>query len=234
MHPITRRDLIRSAAAGAAALALRPLAAFAADEKKAGFTLPKLPYAYDALEPFIDAETMQIHHSKHHQAYVDNLNKALAGTDWAEKPIDEILRNIAMVPEEKRQAVINNGGGHYNHSMFWEIMAKDGGKPAGELAKAIETFGGLDKLKKDVNAAGAARFGSGWAWVVIDGGKLKVLSSANQDCPLMNGQVPVLGVDVWEHAYYLKYRNLRAKYLDAWWNVVDWEAVGKRFEKAAK
>jgi Fe-Mn family superoxide dismutase len=200
------------------------------------FTLPDLPYAFDALEPNIDAQTMQIHHDKHHKAYVDNLNAALekhpefdVGDD-----VDALIRRLDSVPEDIRTAVRNNGGGHSNHSMFWQIMGPDGGRePSGALAEAIdEAFGGLDGLKEKVNNAGKGRFGSGWAWVVWDNGRLAVTDTANQDSPLMNGQYPILGVDVWEHAYYLKYQNRRPDYLAAWWNTVNWDEVARRFERA--
>ncbi len=197
------------------------------------FELPSLPYDFSALEPTIDTQTMQIHHDKHHAAYVTNLNKALEGApELAGKSIDEIVANLNAVPEKIRQAVINNGGGHYNHTLFWEIMGpKGGGEPKGDLAKAIEAaFGNYEGLREKVNTAGMTRFGSGWAWLVADkAGQLQVLSTANQDCPLSNGQQPILGVDVWEHAYYLKYQNRRADYLGAWWNVVNWEAVAARY-----
>jgi len=198
------------------------------------FTLPPLPYAYEALEPHIDTQTMQIHHDKHHAAYVNNLNAALKEhADLQSKSIEEILRNINSVPEAVRTAVRNNGGGHANHTMFWEIMGPNGGSPGGALAEAINsTFGGLDQLKAAINDAGAKRFGSGWSWLVSDGGTLKVLSTANQDSPLMDGQTPILGVDVWEHAYYLKYQNRRPDYLTAWWNTVNWQAVARRFDAA--
>jgi len=199
------------------------------------FTLPPLPYAPDALEPFIDKMTMEIHHGKHHNAYVTNLNKALeSAPELAGKSIEELLaNNCAIVPEGIRTAVRNNGGGHVNHSMFWTIMGPGGAKePGGELADAIKSaFGSLDGLKEKVNAAGAARFGSGWAWVLDNGGKLEVISTANQDSPLMEGRTPVFGVDVWEHAYYLKYQNRRPDYLAAWWNVINWAEVEKRFGK---
>ncbi len=200
------------------------------------FTLPPLPYAPDALEPFIDKATMEIHHGKHHNAYVTNLNKALeSAPDLAGKSIEELLaNNCAIVPEAIRTAVRNNGGGHANHSMFWTIMGAQGGakEPGGALADAIKgAFGSLDGLKEKVNAAGATRFGSGWAWVLNNGGKLEVTSSANQDSPLMEGKNPVFGVDVWEHAYYLKYQNRRPDYLAAWWSVVNWSEVEKRFGK---
>jgi len=199
------------------------------------FTLPNLPYAANSLEPYIDATTMEIHHGRHHKAYVDNLNKALEGqAGLGDKPIDQLLRDIKSVPENIRQAVINNGGGHANHTMFWEIMAGGaGGKPSGPLADEItKTFGDFAAFQAQIKQAGITRFGSGWAWLVYAGGKLSILSTANQDSPLMNGQYPVLGVDVWEHAYYLKYQNKRPDYLDAWWNVVNWNAVAKRFSDA--
>jgi Fe-Mn family superoxide dismutase len=202
------------------------------------FELPPLPYAYNALEPHIDEMTMRIHHDRHHGAYVANLNKALESAPaLASKAIHELLRDLNAVPENIRTAVRNNGGGHYNHTMFWEIM-KPGGPsaPGGELASAITaTFGSVDKLKEAVNAAGAGRFGSGWAWVVLGkDGKLAVTSTPNQDCPLMDGQTPIFGVDVWEHAYYLKYQNKRPDYLAAWWNVVNWAEVGDRYTKASR
>jgi superoxide dismutase, Fe-Mn family len=200
------------------------------------FTLPPLPYAPDALEPYIDKTTMEIHHGKHHQAYVTNLNKALeSAPDLANKSLPELLaNNCAIVPEASRTAVRNNGGGHANHSMFWTIMAAPGGQsqPGGALADAINTaFGGFDQCKEKSNAAGATRFGSGWAWLLNKGGKLEITSTANQDSPLMEGVDPVMGLDVWEHAYYLKYQNRRPEYLGAWWNVVNWKEVEKRFGK---
>lgn len=197
------------------------------------FTLPPLPYPYDALEPHIDTLTMQIHHDKHHQAYVTNLNAALKDhPELQAMSIEAILRDLNTIPEAIRTAVRNNGGGHYNHTLFWEIMKPGGAKaPTGSLASAIEaTFGSLDELIKQVSDAAMKRFGSGWAWLVKDpSGRLLVYSTANQDCPLTDKQIPLLGVDVWEHAYYLKYRNLRADYVKAWWNVVNWDEVGKRF-----
>jgi len=196
------------------------------------FTLPPLPYAYEALEPHIDTQTMQIHHDKHHATYVNNLNAALKDQpDLQSKSIEEILKDLNSVPEGIRTAVRNNGGGHANHTLFWEIMGPNGGgAPTGALADAINAaFGGFDQLKAAINDAGVKRFGSGWSWLVLDGGSLKVLSTANQDSPLMEGQTPILGVDVWEHAYYLKYQNLRPKYLEAWWNTVNWNAVSERF-----
>jgi superoxide dismutase, Fe-Mn family len=237
MLHLSRRQLLRGAGAGVAALALRPLApltALAAEGGKPGFTLPKLPYAYDALEPYIDAETMHIHHDKHHAAYVKNLNDALKDQpELLKKGIAEILANITTVPEKIRQAVINNGGGHANHTIFWQIMGPQaGGQPSGPLAKAInDAFGSFDKFKTDLSKAGATQFGSGWAWLVADkNGKLAIRKRANQDSPYMEGDTPLLGVDVWEHAYYLKYKNERPKYIAAWWNVVNWDAVNKRFK----
>jgi superoxide dismutase, Fe-Mn family len=200
------------------------------------FTLPPLPYPSDALEAAIDKTTMEIHHGKHHKAYVDNLNAALDGQAALQsKSIEQLLRDINSIPESIRQKVINNGGGHANHTMFWEIMAPNGGgEPSGPLAEAIKsTFGGFDGFKGKIKEAGLGRFGSGWAWLVASGGKLQIISTANQDSPLMQGGVtPLLGVDVWEHAYYLRYQNRRGDYLDAWWKVVNWPAVAKRFAAA--
>jgi Fe-Mn family superoxide dismutase len=198
------------------------------------YSVPPLPYAFDALEPHIDAQTMEIHHDKHHQAYVTNLNAALEGTEWMDRPIDGILGNLEILPEDKRTAVRNNGGGHANHTLFWEIMGPGGGgEPSGALADAIaDTFGGLDELKKLVNDAGVKRFGSGWTWLVWDGTGLAVKSTPNQDSPVMDADAPLLGIDVWEHAYYLRYQNRRPDYLEAWWNVVNWDAVAARFEAA--
>ena len=195
------------------------------------FELPQLPYDPSALEPHIDARTMEIHHGKHHRAYVDKANDALAGTEWADRPVEEVIQNLDAIPEDKRAAVRNNAGGHANHSLFWQIMSPDGGgEPSGELASAIESaFGGLEAMKEQVNAAGVARFGSGWTWVVADGGGLAVMSTPNQDSPLMEGKTPILGIDVWEHAYYLNYQNRRPDYLAAWWNVVNWDEVARRF-----
>jgi Fe-Mn family superoxide dismutase len=199
------------------------------------YTLPPLPYPFDALEPHIDAKTMEIHHDRHHKAYVDNVNKALEGQDKLQnKPIEQLLREINQVPESIRTAVRNNGGGHANHTMFWEIMTKGGGgQPSGALADAINsTFSGFTNFQQQLKQAAVSRFGSGWGWLVFAGGKLQILSTANQDSPYMDNQVPILGVDVWEHAYYLKYQNKRPDYVDAWWNVVNWSAVGKRFDAA--
>jgi Fe-Mn family superoxide dismutase len=196
------------------------------------FTLAPLPYAYDALEPIIDKETMMLHHDKHHLAYVNGLNAGLKDhADLQNRTVEELLKGINSLPEAVRTPVRNHGGGHYNHNLYWEIMRPGGAKePTGALAEAINaTFGNLENLKTQVNDAGMKRFGSGWSWLVVDNGKLLVISTANQDCPLMDNQVPILGVDVWEHAYYLKYRNLRADYLKAWWNVVNWDEVAKRF-----
>jgi len=195
-------------------------------------TLPALPYDFGALEPHIDAQTMQIHHDKHHQAYVNNLNAALdKHPEWHDKSLEELLRGINSVPEDIRTAVRNNAGGHHNHSLFWTIMAPQaGGEPSGKLADAIgKAFGGYPKFKEAVATAATTRFGSGWAWLAVSGGKLEVFSTANQDSPLMDGKIPLLGLDVWEHAYYLKYQNRRPDYIDAWWNVVDWGAVGERY-----
>lgn len=196
------------------------------------FELAPLPYPADALEAAIDKTTMEIHHGRHHKAYVDNLNAALAGHDsFLALPIDQLMRQIAHVPEAIRQKVINNGGGHANHTFFWNIMSPTGGgEPTGNLASAItSTFGGLDNLKAKIKEAALGRFGSGWAWVVLDQGKLEITSTANQDTPLMVGKTPLLGVDVWEHAYYLRYQNKRADYVDAWWKVVNWKAIEERF-----
>jgi superoxide dismutase, Fe-Mn family len=198
------------------------------------FEVPPLPYDYGALEPHIDEQTMRLHHDKHHQAYVDKANAALEGTDWAHESVEQILTIIDTLPEDKQTAVRNNAGGHANHSMFWEIMSPDGGgEPEGELADAInDTFGSLDELKKAVNDAGVNRFGSGWTWLVYDGTGLAVYSTANQDSPILQSDEPILGNDVWEHAYYLKYQNRRPDYLEAWWNVVNWGAVAERYAKA--
>jgi Fe-Mn family superoxide dismutase len=201
------------------------------------YELPPLPYPKEALEPHIDAQTMEIHHGKHHNAYVTNLNKALAGKgDLEKKPIEELISNMNAVPEDIRAAVRNNGGGHANHSMFWKIMGPGaGGKPSGKLAEDINaTFGSFDAFKEKFEAGGAGRFGSGWVWLVVKNGKLEIMSTANQDNPLMEGIKPVMGCDVWEHAYYLKYQNRRPDYLKAWWNVVNWNEVNKNYEAAKK
>ena len=198
------------------------------------FSVPALPYSFDALEPTIDAKTMEIHHDKHHGAYVDKLNAALEGTQWMDQPIEEVLANLDAIPDDKRAAVRNNGGGHANHTLFWEIMGPGGGgDPSGELSSAIDdTFGGLDELKQQISDAGVNRFGSGWSWLVWDGSALSVMSLPNQDSPLSEGRTPILGVDVWEHAYYLTYQNRRPDYLAAWWNVVNWSAVGEKLDAA--
>jgi len=200
------------------------------------FELPDLPYPYDALEPHIDAETMRIHHDLHHAAYVTNANAALEGTEWADASIETVLSSVEAMPQDKQTAVRNNGGGHANHTLFWEIMGPNGGgEPSGALAQAIsDTFGGLDELKTAVNDGGVKRFGSGWSWLVWDGTGLSVYSTANQDSPILKSydDIPLLGIDVWEHSYYLKYQNRRPDYLEAWWNVVNWPAVEARYETA--
>lgn len=197
------------------------------------YEVPALPYAYDALEPHIDAQTMTIHHDKHHQAYVDKVNAALDGTEWADKPIEEVVANLSSLPADKQGPVRNNGGGHLNHSLFWESLSPEGGEPTGELADAITAkFGSLDAFKEQFEAAGVNQFGSGWAWLVLDGGELAITSTANQDSPLTDGKTPLLGNDVWEHAYYLKYQNQRPAYLKAFWNVVNWDKVAERYAAA--
>jgi superoxide dismutase, Fe-Mn family len=197
------------------------------------YELPALPYAFDALEPHIDAQTMQIHHGKHHQAYINNLNTALDKfPELQGKPVEELIADLNKIPESIRTAVRNNGGGHANHTLFWQIMGPGGGAPTGAIADAItSTFGSFDAFKEQINKAGVGRFGSGWAWLVEAGGKLVIESTANQDSPLMEGKTPILGVDVWEHAYYLKYQNRRPDYLAAWWNTVNWSAVNARLGK---
>jgi Fe-Mn family superoxide dismutase len=198
------------------------------------YSVPPLTYDFDALEPHIDARTMEIHHDKHHAAYVTNLNAALEGTEWMDRPIESVLANLEILPEDKRMAVRNNGGGHANHTLFWEIMGPDGGgAPSGDLGAAIEsTFGSFDDLKAQVNDGGVKRFGSGWSWLVWDGTGLAVYSTPNQDSPVMESDVPLLGIDVWEHAYYLNYQNRRPDYLEAWWNVVNWDAVAAKYDAA--
>ena len=198
------------------------------------FSVPDLSYAFDALEPHIDARTMEIHHDKHHAAYVTNLNAALEGTPAAEQSLETILTSLDSIPEDKRMAVRNNGGGHANHTLFWEIMGPDGGgDPSGDLGDAIaDAFGGVAELKAAVNDAGVKRFGSGWTWLIWDGTGLAVKSTPNQDTPVMDGDAPLLGIDVWEHAYYLNYQNRRPDYLEAWWNVVNWDAVAAKFAAA--
>ncbi|WCB96698.1 Superoxide dismutase [Mn] [Baekduia alba] len=198
------------------------------------FEVPPLPYAYDALEPHVDDQTMRLHHDKHHQAYVDKVTAALAGTEHAERPIAELIADLGSVPEEKRAAVRNNGGGHLNHTLFWESMSPTGGgEPNDALAAAIDAaFGSFAAFKEQFEAAGIARFGSGWVWLVADGDSLAIVTTANQDNPVSDGRQPLLGNDVWEHAYYLSYQNRRPEYLKAWWNVVDWAKVGARYEEA--
>jgi Fe-Mn family superoxide dismutase len=199
------------------------------------YQLPDVAYPFDALEPNIDALTMEIHHDRHHGTYVTNVNNAIAGTELEKLSVEDLIKNLDKVPDDKRTAVRNNGGGHANHTLFWEVIGPNGGgTPTGELAAAIDsTFGSLDELKKAINTAGTTRFGSGWAWLVVKDGKLAVLSTPNQDSPLMDGSgTPILGVDVWEHAYYLKYQNKRPAYLDAFWNVVNWDAVAKKYAAA--
>ena len=199
------------------------------------YELPDLPYAHDALEPHIDARTMEIHHGKHHQAYINNVNGALEGNEeLAGKSVEDLVSDLDSVPEDIRGAVRNNGGGHANHSLFWSVMGPGkGGEPGGDLGAAIDAiFGSLDGFKEEFAKAGATRFGSGWAWLVVDGGNLAVTSTANQDSPLMEGKTPILGLDVWEHAYYLNYQNRRPDYIAAFWNVVDWDAVAARFSTA--
>jgi Fe-Mn family superoxide dismutase len=198
------------------------------------FEVPDLPYAYDALEPHIDEATMRVHHDKHHQAYVDKANAALEGTEWADRPVEDVLTNLSSLPGDKQGPVRNNAGGHYNHSLFWKMMSPDGGgEPTGAVAEAItSTFGGFDAFKDEFKAAGIARFGSGWAWLVKDSSGLAVVSTPNQDTPLADGSAPLLGADVWEHAYYLKYQNKRPDYLDAFWNVVNWDYVNELYAAA--
>jgi superoxide dismutase, Fe-Mn family len=196
------------------------------------YSVPALPYDFAALEPTIDAQTMQIHHDKHHQAYVDNANKALDGTEWADRPVEAVLAELEIIPENIRTAVRNNVGGHANHSLFWEIMSPDGGgEPSGDLGSAIgDVFGSFDAFKEAIGTAAIGRFGSGWSWLVWDGTELAVYSTPNQDSPILQGDVPLLGLDVWEHAYYLNYQNRRPDYVAAWWNVVSWDAVTARYE----
>ncbi len=197
-------------------------------------TLPPLPYAYSALEPYIDAKTMEIHHTKHHQTYIDKLNAALAGTEWADMPVEELLKNFSKVPEDKKTAVKNHGGGHANHSLFWTILGESG-EPSVEFKAAVEKdLGGWDKFMETFNAAATNQFGSGWAWLVVDGGTLKVLSKPNQDSPLMEGLTPILGLDVWEHAYYLNYQNRRPDYIKAFWSVINWQEVERRYQDCLK
>jgi Fe-Mn family superoxide dismutase len=199
------------------------------------YEVPPLPYDYAALEPHIDEQTMRLHHDKHHQAYVDKANGALEGTEWADKPIEEVIANLDSLPADKKGPVRNNGGGHLNHSLFWESMSPDGGgAPSGDLGSAIDAaFGSFDAFKEQFEAAGVGQFGSGWAWLVLDGGSLKITSTPNQDSPISSGATPLVGNDVWEHAYYLKYQNKRPDYLKAWWNVVNWDKVAERYAAAS-
>jgi Fe-Mn family superoxide dismutase len=198
------------------------------------YEVPDLPYGYDALEPHIDAQTMTLHHDKHHQAYVDKANAALEGTEFDGKPVEEVLQSLSSLPDDKQGPFRNNGGGHANHTLFWESMSPDGGgEPSGELGDAIASaFGSFDAFKEQFEANGVGQFGSGWTWLVLDGGELKLAKTANQDSPILDGQTPLLGNDVWEHAYYLKYQNKRPDYLKAWWNVVNWDKVAERYSAA--
>ena len=237
---MTRRDALKTtllaSVAYATATPLRMVKAQPAPAPAAAsgpFTLPPLPYAFDALEPHIDAQTMHIHHDKHHAAYVANLNKAVAPfPELGQKPVEDLLKDLNAVPEQIRTAVRNQGGGHYNHSMFWEMMNKNaGGEPSGELAKAIDKkFGGFGAFKDQFTKTAVGQFGSGWAWLVSDGGELKIQATANQDSPISEGKQPLLGVDVWEHAYYLKYQNRRPEYVAAWFNVINWDYVSQKFQ----
>ncbi len=233
---MTRRQALKTTALASAAIATLPGAIAQTNSAAPGgpFTLPPLPYAYDALEPHIDAQTMHIHHDKHHAAYVANLNKAVAEfPEVGKKPVEDLLKDLNSVPEKIRTAVRNNGGGHYNHSLFWQMMKKDGGgEPTGDLAKAIDaSFGNFSAFKENFSKAALGQFGSGWAWLVLDGDALKIEDTANQDTPLSAGKPPLLGLDVWEHAYYLKHQNKRADYIAAWWNVVNWDFVSERYAK---
>ena len=242
---MTRREAIRSTALIATTLWISGTVRTTVAQGQAGssttppgpFKLPDLPYPYDALEPHIDAQTMQIHHDKHHAAYVTNLNKAVAeDSELGKKKIEDILRDLNSVPEKIRTAVRNQGGGHLNHTLFWHMMKKGGGgQPQGELAKAIDkAFGGYSGFQEKFTDAATKVFGSGWAWLVLDGGSLKIQPAPNQDSPLSQGQTPLLGIDVWEHAYYLKYQNRRPEYIKAWFNVINWDFVAERFAKANK
>jgi Fe-Mn family superoxide dismutase len=199
------------------------------------YQVPDLPYDYGALEPHVDEATMRVHHDKHHQAYVDKANAALEGTDWADKPVEEVLQNLSSLPGDKQKAVRNNGGGHCNHTLFWQIMSPDGGgEPEGDLASAIDdAFGSFESFKEELKNAGVNQFGSGWAWLIVGDSGLEVTSTPNQDTPVSEGKTPILGVDVWEHAYYLKYQNKRPDYIDAWWNVVNWDDVARRYADAS-
>jgi len=235
---MTRRQAIKTGALASAALAALPSAIAQTSSQVpitgGPFTLPPLPYAYDALEPYIDARTMEIHHDKHHAAYVANLNKAVAEfPDAAKMSVEDMLKNLNAVPEKIRTAVRNNGGGHFNHSLFWQMLKTDGGEPTGDLAKAIDSaFGNVPAFKENFSKAAAGQFGSGWAWLVIDSNKqLSIEPTANQDSPISQGKQPLLGVDVWEHAYYLKYQNRRPEYVAAFFHVINWDFVGERYKK---
>ena len=243
---MTRRQAIKTTALASAALASLPGAIaqpllptglkqpLITTAGSGAFTLPPLPYDYDALEPHIDAQTMQIHHDKHHATYIANLNKAITEfPDLGNKPVEDLLKDLNSVPEKIRTAVRNNGGGHYNHSLFWQMMKKDGGgEPTGDLAKTIDaSFGSFSTFKENFSKTALGQFGSGWAWLVLDGGALKIEPTPNQDTPLSAGRPPLLGLDVWEHAYYLKYQNKRVDYIAAWWNVVNWDFVSERYAK---
>jgi Fe-Mn family superoxide dismutase len=236
---MTRRHALKTTALAVAYASASPLSrtnaqpAPAAPAPKGPFTLPPLPYSFDALEPHIDAQTMQIHHDKHHAAYVANLNKALVQfPDLGKKPVEELLKDLNALPAQVRTAVRNNGGGHYNHSLFWQMMNKNaGGEPAGELSKAIDQkFGSFGAFKDQFTKAALGQFGSGWAWLILDGGELKIQPAPNQDSPISEGKQPLLGLDVWEHAYYLKYQNRRADYIAAWFNVINWDYASQRFQ----
>jgi Fe-Mn family superoxide dismutase len=232
-----RRDALRLIGGAAAALGSGAFSQAHSQEVPMAYTLPDLPYPHDALEPHIDKMTMEIHHGKHHQAYITNLNKALEGhADLAKLEIDALMRKLGSVPDDIRTAVRNNGGGHSNHTLFWQVMGPNkGGEPKGDLGQAIQTtFGGYAPLQEKLAAAGTGRFGSGWAWLVVDKGKLEILSTANQDTPLSDGKTPLLGLDVWEHAYYLKYQNRRPDYIKAWFNVVNWDKVAELHTRALK
>jgi Fe-Mn family superoxide dismutase len=198
------------------------------------YTLPDLPYDYSALEPHIDAQTMEIHHTKHHQKYIDTANEALSGTEWADRPAEEVLQNLGSLPNDIKTKVRNNAGGHANHSFFWTVMGPDGGgEPSGAVADAIsDAFGSFKQFQEKFTETGVGQFGSGWAWLVLDGGKLDVIGLPNQDSPVIEGKTPILGIDVWEHAYYLKYQNKRPDYIEAWWNTVNWDEVNRHFEAA--
>jgi superoxide dismutase, Fe-Mn family len=240
MIMMTRREALHATALASAAIVVTSGASVANAQPAPAPTgphkLPALPYAFDALEPHIDAKTMEIHHGKHHQAYVTNLNKALQGQDdLAQKPIQDVVKNLSAVPDTIRMAVRNNGGGHYNHSLFWQMLKKGGGEPKGEIKDAIDrTFGSHDKFKTAFTEAATKVFGSGWAWLTVDGKQLKIESTANQDSPLMQGRLPLLGLDVWEHAYYLKYQNRRPEYIAAFFNVINWDFVTERFREVGK